>query len=77
MFAANRSGVHLIRTRRDGSKLVLRIDLDKIKDGQEADFPVRGNDVIDVPYSTAKVGPYVFYQILSKMSVGGPSVPMH
>ena len=54
---------------------MLKIDLDKIKDGQEADFPVRGNDVIDVPYSTVKVGPYVFYQILSKMSVGGPAVP--
>jgi protein involved in polysaccharide export with SLBB domain len=75
MFAANRSDVHLVRTRRDGSKLVVKIDLDKIKDGQEADFPVRGNDVIDVPYSTVKVGPYVFYQILSKMSVGGPAVP--
>jgi polysaccharide export outer membrane protein len=75
MFAANRSDVHLIRTRRDGSKLVLKIDLDKIKDGQEADFPVRGNDVIDVPYSSVKVGPYVFYQILSKMSVGGPAIP--
>ena len=75
MFAANRSDVHLIRTRRDGSKLVLEIDLDKVRDGQQADFPVRGNDVIDVPYSAAKVGPYVFYQILSKMSVGGPAVP--
>jgi protein involved in polysaccharide export with SLBB domain len=75
MFAANRSDIHLIRTRRDGSKLVLRIDIDKIKNGQESDFPVRGNDVIDVPYSSVKVGPYVFYQILSKMSVGGPSMP--
>ena len=75
MFAADTSNVHLIRTRRDGSKLVLKIDLDKIKDGQQADFPVRGNDVIDVPYSTVKVGPYVFYQMLSKMAIGGPSLP--
>ncbi len=75
MFAANRSDVHLVRTRRDGSKLVLKIDLDKIQNGQEADFPVRGNDVIDVPYSTVKVGPYVFYQMLSKMAVGGPAIP--
>ena len=75
MFAANKSDVHLVRTRRDGSKLVLKIDLDKIQNGQEPDLPVRGNDVIDVPYSTVKVGPYVFYQILSKMAVGGPSVP--
>jgi protein involved in polysaccharide export with SLBB domain len=77
MFAANRSDIHLIRTRRDGSKLVLRIDIEKIKNGQESDLPVRGNDVIDVPYSSAKVGPYVFYQILSKMSVGGPAIPTH
>jgi polysaccharide export outer membrane protein len=75
MYAANRSDVHLIRTRRDSSKLVVKIDLDKIKDGQEPDFPVRGNDVIDVPYSTVKVGPYVFYQMLSKMAIGGPAVP--
>jgi len=75
MFAANSTDVHLIRTRRDGSKLVLKIDLEKIKNGQESDLPVRGNDVIDVPYSTVKVGPYVFYQILSKMSVGGPAIP--
>jgi protein involved in polysaccharide export with SLBB domain len=77
MFAANRSDIHLIRTRRDGSKLVLRIDIEKIKNGRESDLPVRGNDVIDVPYSSAKVGPYVFYQILSKMSVGGPAIPTH
>ena len=75
MFAANGSDVHLVRTRRDGSKLVLRIDLEKIKNGQEADLPVRGNDVIDVPYSSVKVGPYVFYQMLSKMAIGGPAVP--
>ncbi len=76
MYAADTSDVHLIRTRRDGSKLVLRIDLEKIKNGQESDLPVLGNDVIDVPYSNLKVGPYVFYQILSKMAVGGPNLPV-
>lgn len=75
MYAANTSEVHLIRTRRDGSKLVLRIDLSKIKDGSEPDLPVRGNDVIDVPYSDLKIGPYVFYQVLTKMAVGGPVMP--
>jgi polysaccharide export outer membrane protein len=75
MFAANKSDVHLIRTRRDGSKLVMKIDLDRVQKGEEADLPVRGNDVIDVPYSTVKVGPYVFYQMLSKMAVGGPAIP--
>jgi polysaccharide export outer membrane protein len=75
MYAANTSEVHLIRTRRDGSKLVLKIDLSKIKDGSEPDLPVRGNDVIDVPYSDLKIGPYVFYQVLTKMAVGGPVMP--
>ncbi len=75
MFAANKSDVHLIRTRRDGSKLVMKIDLDRVQSGEEADLPVRGNDVIDVPYSAVKVGPYVFYQMLSKMAVGGPAIP--
>jgi hypothetical protein len=75
MFAANKSDVHLIRTRREGSKLVMKIDLDKVQNGEEADLPVRGNDVIDIPYSSVKVGPYVFYQMLSKMAVGGPAIP--
>ncbi len=75
MYAADASDVHLIRTRRDGSKLVLKIDLSKIKDGSEPDLPVRGNDVIDVPYSDLKIGPYVFYQVLTKMAVGGPVMP--
>lgn len=75
MYAADGSDVHLIRTRRDGSKLVLKIDLEKIKNGQESDLPVRGNDVIDVPYSNLKVGPYVFYQVLSKMAIGAPALP--
>jgi protein involved in polysaccharide export with SLBB domain len=75
MYAANESDVHLIRTRRDGSKLLMKIDLGKIKSGEQPDLPVRGNDVIDVPYSDLKVGPYVFYQMLSKMAIGGPAVP--
>jgi protein involved in polysaccharide export with SLBB domain len=75
MYAAKESDVHLIRTRRDGSKLLMKIDLNKIKSGEESDLPVRGNDVIDVPYSDLKVGPYVFYQMLSKMAIGGPAVP--
>jgi protein involved in polysaccharide export with SLBB domain len=75
MYAANESDVHLIRTRRDGSKLVIKLDLAKIKDGEQSDLPVRGNDVIDIPYSDLKVGPYVFYQMLSRMAIGGPAVP--
>jgi polysaccharide biosynthesis/export protein len=72
MYAADTTDIHLVRTRRDGSKLVLRMNLSKIKDGTEADLPVRGNDVIDVPYSDLKIGPYVFYSILTRVGVGAP-----
>ncbi len=75
MYAADTSSIHLVRTRRDGSKLVVKIDLNKIKDGAEPDLPVRGNDVIDVPYSDVKIGPYVFYQVLTKMAVMSPAMP--
>jgi polysaccharide export outer membrane protein len=75
MYAANTSDIHLIRTRRDGSKLVLTMNLNKIKSGTERDLAVRANDVIDVPYSDLKIGPYVFYNILTRMYVGGPSLP--
>lgn len=76
MYAANTSEVHLIRTRSNGSKMVLTMDLNKIKDGTQRDLAVRGNDVVDVPYSDLKIGPYVFYQILTRMYVGGPSLPV-
>jgi polysaccharide biosynthesis/export protein len=72
MYAADTADIHLVRTRRDGSKLVLRVNLSRIKDGTEADLPVRGNDVIDVPYSNLKIGPYVFYSILTRVGVGAP-----
>lgn len=75
MYAADTSDVHLIRTRRDGSKLVLTLNLSEIKNGSERDPHVRGNDVIDVPYSDLKIGPYVFYQVLTRMAVGGPMLP--
>lgn len=75
MYAADTSDVHLIRTLRNGSKLVLTMNLGKLKSGAESDPAVRGNDVIDVPYSDLKIGPYVFYRILTRMAIGGPALP--
>lgn len=70
MYAADRSDIRLIRTQRNGDKAAIRIDIDKIIDGQESDIPVHGNDVIDVPYSPVKIGPYVFYSILARLGYG-------
>jgi protein involved in polysaccharide export with SLBB domain len=75
MYAADTSDITLIRTAKDGSKKTIAINLGKITNGKEPDIPVKANDVIDVPYSNARIGPYIFYQILSRMGVMGPAVP--
>jgi len=73
MYAAAPSEATLIRSDATGNKVSLPIDLDKIAKGEDADIPVRANDVIDVPYSDLKIGPYVVYNILTRMSVPVPA----
>ena len=73
MYAANAADATLIRTDANGNKVSIPVDLDKIAKGEDPDIPVHANDVIDVPYSVAKIGPYVVYNILSKMMVPLPT----
>jgi polysaccharide export outer membrane protein len=73
MYAANTKDITLIRSNKDGSKQTIPINLDKISKGDAADLPVKANDVIDVPYSSVRIGPYVFYSILSRMGIGTPA----
>jgi polysaccharide biosynthesis/export protein len=73
MYAADASNATLIRSDGNGNKTSIPVDLTKIAKGSEPDIPVHANDVIDVPYSMAKIGPYVVYNILSKMMVPMPT----
>jgi polysaccharide export outer membrane protein len=73
MYAANTKDITLIRSNRDGTKDTIPINLDKISTGEASDLPVKANDVIDVPYSSVRIGPYVFYSILSRMGIGTPA----
>lgn len=75
MYAADTSDITLIRTNKDGSKETIGINLARVTKGDDPDLPVKANDVIDVPYSSVRIGPYIFYQILSRMGVMGPAVP--
>lgn len=67
MFAGNTSEATLIRNDGSGNKVSIPVDLDKISKGEAPDIPVRANDVIDVPYSDVKIGPYVVYNILTRV----------
>lgn len=73
MYAAQPSDATLMRSDGHGNKVAIPINLEKIATGEEPDIPVRANDVIDVPYSAAKIGPYVVYNILSRMAVPVPA----
>ena len=67
MFAANTSDATLIRSDGSGNKVSIPVNLDRISKGEDPDIPVRANDVVDVPYSDVKIGPYVFYNILTRV----------
>jgi polysaccharide export outer membrane protein len=67
MFAAKSSEATLIRSDGNGNKVSIPVNLDKISKGDDPDIPVRANDVVDVPYSDVKIGPYVMYNILTRV----------
>ena len=63
----------LIRSDGAGNKVSIPVNLNKIATGEEADIPVRANDVIDVPYSDLRIGPYVVYNVLTRMALPAPN----
>jgi polysaccharide export outer membrane protein len=73
MYAAAPTEATLIRSDATGNKVSLPVNLDKIAKGEDPDIPVRANDVIDVPFSDVKIGPYVVYNILTRMAVPLPA----
>ena len=75
MYAADTRAVALIRSAQDGSKETILLDLDKISRDEAPDIAVKANDVIDVPYSGLRIGPYIFYSILTRVGVSGPMIP--
>lgn len=75
MYAADTSRIALIRSTKEGSKTTIPVNLDKISRGEEQDIPVKANDVIDVPYSDWRIGPYIFYSVIARMGLGAPAIP--
>ena len=75
MYAADTHNVTLIRSNPAGGKSTILLDMEKISHGEQQDIPVKANDVIDIPYSSLRIGPYVFYSIVSKIGVGAAAIP--
>jgi hypothetical protein len=76
MFAADTGAVTVIRTSKDGEKIFLEANLDKIKHGADADILLQEGDVIDVASSPTKLVPYGFYRFFSTVFHVGASAPL-
>jgi polysaccharide export outer membrane protein len=70
LFAADESSIRLVRSSKNGTKIFMTENLDKIRRGEAQDVTLQEGDVIDAPYSAVKMGPYAVYSILSRFYVG-------
>lgn len=76
LFAADTGTVTVIRTSKEGEKIFLSVNLEKIKHGADADIPLQEGDVIDVASSPTKLVPYGFYRFFSTVFHVGASAPL-
>ena len=67
LYAGDTSTVTVIRPDRDGKKISLVADLDKIKSGDTPDIALRGGDIVQVSSSSAKLVPYGIYQFFKEI----------
>jgi len=64
LFAADTETVQVLRTGREGEKILLPADLEKIKRGESPDIPVEAGDVVEVSFSSLKLVPYSVYSTI-------------
>jgi len=76
LYAADASTVQVIRTGKEGEKVLLAADLEKIKGGENPDIPVQAGDVIEVSSSSVKLVPYGVYSFFSNIIRIGASAPL-
>jgi len=78
LFPADTSAVKVIRSERGGNKTFYHADLEKIKNGEIRDIPLRGGDIIEVASTPDKLVPYYLYRFFSTaVSIGiGGSIPL-
>ena len=78
LYPADTRAVKVIRPDRGGTKTVLLVDLEKIKQGHAPDVSLQSGDIIDVAAQTSKLIPYGLYRFFSTIiSVGvGASIPI-
>jgi protein involved in polysaccharide export with SLBB domain len=64
LWAADPASVKILRHEANDQTKVIHVDLAAVKKGDAPDVALRGNDVVDVGYSTAKLPGYAVYYTL-------------
>jgi protein involved in polysaccharide export with SLBB domain len=64
------SDASLLREQRDGHKLQVALDLNKMKHGEQPDLPVQGGDIVVVERSAAGAVPYSMYFLVQHIGIG-------
>jgi polysaccharide export outer membrane protein len=72
LFAADRTAVKVIRQSHSGAPQSMIINVEKIENAQESDVRVQDGDVVQVPYSVAKLPGYAVYYALQGLVSFGP-----
>lgn len=70
LFAADTESVKIIRSGKQGDKIVLQSDLEQIMHRRMPDLEVQHNDVIVVDYSNTAIVPYFFYMLFNRFGIG-------
>jgi len=73
LFAADVSSVQVIRRTGNGPETVATLNLDDIKTGKATDVQVQANDVIEMPYSVARIPGYALYYAAQGIVSFGPA----
>lgn len=72
LFAADKTNIKLIRQNSVGEPEVFALNLNQIENLQQTDIPVRDGDVVQVPYSVARIPGYGLYYAAQSLVTYGP-----
>ena len=76
LYPADAGAVKIIRTERGGKKAITYSDLEKIRNGQEADLPLQGGDLIEVTAANDKLALYGLYRFFTTVLNVGANIPI-
>jgi polysaccharide export outer membrane protein len=76
LFAADEHHVRIVRRETDGQIGVMTVDIASIQAGKTPDVPLENGDIVDVPYSAAKIPGYALYYAMQGIVSYAPAAAL-